>query len=61
MQDVVYDIQSDFFQYIAVKHALMSGGINHIDTGYNFRNQQSDRVVGQVLRTLINKYGYDRE
>jgi aryl-alcohol dehydrogenase-like predicted oxidoreductase len=38
----------------------MSGGINHIDTGSQFRNQNSERVVGQVLKTLQEKYRIDR-
>jgi aryl-alcohol dehydrogenase-like predicted oxidoreductase len=38
----------------------MSGGINHVDTGSQFRNQNSERVVGQVLKTLQEKYRIDR-
>ena len=29
--------QIDFFQYISMRSALLSGGINHIDTGFDFR------------------------
>jgi aryl-alcohol dehydrogenase-like predicted oxidoreductase len=39
----------------------MTGGINHIDTGANFRDQSSERIIGQVLQTLHNKYEIDRE
>jgi aryl-alcohol dehydrogenase-like predicted oxidoreductase len=28
---------ADFLQYNALKHSLMSGGINHIDTSSSFR------------------------
>ena len=45
-QSLNNDIQSDMFQYFALKIALMSGGINHIDTGFHFRNQSAERVVG---------------
>jgi len=31
-------MHGDFLQYIGLKHALMSGGINHIDTASHFRN-----------------------
>ena len=55
------DTHADFLQYISLKHALMSGGLNHIDTASHFRNQKSERVVGQVIRTLSEKYGYDRD
>ena len=39
----------------------MSGGINHVDTGSHFRFQNSERVIGEVLRTLCEKYGYTRD
>lgn len=53
--------QGDFLQYVGLKHALMSGGINHIDTASHFRDQSSERVVGKVLRTLNEKYGFNRD
>lgn len=39
----------------------MSGGVNHIDTAVQFRNQLSERVTGSVLNTLVQKYGFSRE
>ena len=51
----------DFLQYVALKHALMSGGMNHIDTAPQFRYHNSERITGQVLRTLCEKYGYFRD
>ena len=56
-----YGLTDQFFQYISLKHALMTGGINHIDTAANFRDQSSERIVGQVLQTLHHKYEIDRE
>lgn len=44
-----------------MKWALRSGGVNHIDTSYTFREMRSELVVGAVLRTLIERYGYSRE
>lgn len=29
--------QEDMYHYISLKHALMSGGINHLQTGYHHR------------------------
>ena len=52
--------QGDFFQYLSLKHALMSGGVNHVETGCAERFQSSERVLGQVLQTLVEKYGYSR-
>jgi len=54
------DIQGDFVQYVSMKQALLSGGVNHVDTGAHFRYQQSERVVGAVLHTLQEKYGRPR-
>ena len=53
--------QGDFFQYLSLKHALLSGGVNHIDTGSTQRQQDAERVVGQVLQTVTQKYGYGRD
>lgn len=49
------------FHYISLKHTLMSGGVNHIMTGFHHRQQVGQLNAGQVLRTLIEKYGYQRE
>lgn len=40
--------------------ALMSGGVNHIDTGHTYRFHRAEKLVGNVLRTLIEKHGYSR-
>jgi aryl-alcohol dehydrogenase-like predicted oxidoreductase len=56
-----YGLTDQLFQYTSLKHALMTGGINHIDTGSNFSDQSSERIVGQVLQTLHQKYEIDRE
>jgi aryl-alcohol dehydrogenase-like predicted oxidoreductase len=44
-----YTSTDDFYQYNALKLALMSGRVNHIETGNSYRRQRSDRVVGAVL------------
>eukprot|EP00347_Sterkiella_histriomuscorum_P012670 403367675 len=51
----------DFYQYMCTKEAIRSGGVNFIDTASHFRFQLSERVIGQVLRTLTNKYGFNRD
>ena len=40
--------------------SIQSGGVNVIDTAINYRYQKSERVVGAVLRYLLEK-GYSRE
>jgi aryl-alcohol dehydrogenase-like predicted oxidoreductase len=54
------DSVEDLRQYICMKHALLSG-INQIDTGLTFRRYRAELVVGQVLRTLVHKYGVARQ
>ena len=39
----------------------LSGGINLIDTAINYRCQKAERTVGAVLKTLIHKYGINRD
>lgn len=53
--------KDDFYQYNAFKLALLDCGINHIETNHMHRNQRSERVIGAVLQTLIEKYGFKRE
>ena len=53
--------KEDLNQYVAMKWALMTGGVNHIDTSNLFRENRSELVVGAVLRTLIERYGFARE
>lgn len=54
-------VKDDFDQYNAMKIAILNGGINHIETGHSHRKQRSERVIGALLRTLIEKYGFKRE
>ena len=49
--------QTDFFQYFVLKQMVLSGGINHIDTGHFVRGHRAELVVGKALRTLFNKFG----
>lgn len=51
----------DFDQYNSLKASVMSGGVNHIDTGHTFRKGKSERTVGVAVRTLIEKYGFSRD
>lgn len=53
-------MKKDFVQYVTLKKALMSGGVNSVDTSCQFREQSAERVVGAVLRTLVEKYGFSR-
>jgi len=55
------DAHEDLLQYTSLKYAVLSGGVNHIDTGHQYRRHRSEHVVGQVLRTLTEKYGLSRE
>ena len=47
--------------YNAVKAAVLSGGINVIDTAINYRYMLSEQVVGKVLLALNHKYSVPRE
>jgi len=40
---------------------MASKGLNFIDTATSFRKQRAERVVGHVLNTLFQKYGFERE
>ena len=53
--------QQDFFSYMVLRQALLSGGVNHIDTGHSFRDHRAEYTVAKVLRTLFNKFGLSRE
>ena len=48
-------------QYNTLKYGILSGGINHIDTGHQYRRHRAERVVGLVLRTLTEKFGLQRD
>ena len=43
-----------------MRYALLSGGINQIDTGHYYRDHRAEYVVGQVLKTMFRKFGLDR-
>jgi len=55
------DDKTDFAMYNAIKTAVMSGGVNHIDTAPNYRYMKSERTVGKILTTLQNKYDINRD
>ena len=46
---------------MAIRTALLSGGINHIDTGSFFAYQRAEPVVGKALKTMFEKFGMSRE
>ena len=46
--------------YDGIKTAVLSGGVNHIDTAPNYRYKKSEKTVGRILTTLDNKYGVAR-
>ena len=55
------DDYNDFLMYDAIKTAVLSGGVNHIDTAPNYRYTKSERTVGKILTTLDNKYDITRD
>ena len=55
------DDQTDFDVYNAVKLMIISGGINVIDTAINYRCQKAERTIGVALKSLIKKYGVNRD
>ena len=52
---------TDYLMYDAIKTAVLSGGVNHIDTAPNYRYGKSEKTVGKILTTLHNKYGITRD
>lgn len=46
--------------YNAIKQAVLSGGVNHIDTAPNYRYLKSEKTVGKALATLQHKYDIGR-
>jgi len=50
----------DLKMFNGLIETIESGGVNVIDTAINYRYQKSERVVGAVLRYLLEK-GYSRE
>lgn len=54
------DSLTDFYMYNAIKSSVLSGGVNLIDTAINYRYMKSERTIGKAMKTLINKYDYDR-
>jgi aryl-alcohol dehydrogenase-like predicted oxidoreductase len=57
----VWKKYTDFRHYCALKYTIMNGAVNHIDTGVYFRRHKSERVIGEVLKTLSHKYGIQRD
>ena len=55
------DDYNDYLMYDGIKTAVLSGGVNHIDTAPNYRYTKSERTVGKVLTALDNKYGITRD
>jgi len=55
-----YQCYGDFWQYNSIKYALLSGGMNFIDTGSHFRAQRGELMTGLALRTLFEKFGMQR-
>ena len=53
--------REDFKQYNALKYAILSGGMNHIDTGHSFRQHRAELTIGKLLPTLFEKYGLERD
>ena len=51
----------DYRQYNSLKYAILSGGMNHIDTGHSFRQHRAELTIGKLLTTLFEKYGVERE
>ena len=53
--------RSDFGQYNSLKYQILSGGINHIDSGHQFRWHKTELILGQLLNTLFEKYKLGRD
>ena len=53
--------QTDFDVYNAAKLLVKSGGVNVIDTAINYRCQKAERAIGSALKTLVRKYGIQRD
>lgn len=47
--------------YDGIKASVLSGAVNFIDTAINYRYMKSERTVGKVLKTLVDKYKYERD
>ena len=54
------DAQTDVLYEESIKCAL-AGGVNVLDTAINYRNQRSERAIGQVLAALDRENGIKRE
>jgi len=53
--------EGDFWQYNAIKLAVLNGSVNHIESSSSARRQRGERVAGAALTTLIEKYGFTRD
>lgn len=43
------DDHTDWMMYDAIKTAVLSGGLNVIDTAPNYRYMKSEKTVGRIL------------
>ena len=59
-QNKIVDPISDLKLYTTIKYAVLSGGINQIDTGHSFRDHRSEYIAGLAIRTLVNKFNVGR-
>ncbi len=55
------DDATDFHMYDGVKASVLSGAVNVIDTAINYRYMKSERTVGAAMKTLVDKYRYERD
>lgn len=46
------DDYTDYLVYSSLKTAILSGGVNHIDTAPNYRYMSAERTVGKLLVAL---------
>ena len=51
------DDEDDFDLYVAAKHLVRSGCLNHLDTAINYRCQKAERALGAVLKMLHSEFG----
>lgn len=52
---------TDYYMYNSIKNAVLSGGINVIDTAINYRYMKSEKTIGKALQILVHKYKFNRE
>ena len=47
--------------YNCLKYQILSGGVNHIDSGHHFRWHKAEYTLGKLLSTLFQKYRVERD